>query len=100
LVARRQQFHQQRLLENLNPMNQTYQSFLSNAQHLFMSKGSDAVHAMAQAQQLLYGMVQRQAILLSFIENFRMLAIAFLCVIPLMFFMKTGKPKKGEVVME
>jgi len=100
LVARRQQFHQQRLLENLNPLNQTYQSFLTNAQHLFMSKGSDAVQAMAQAQQMLYNMVLRQATLMSFIENFRMLAIAFLCVIPLMFFMKTVKPKKGEVMME
>jgi MFS transporter, DHA2 family, multidrug resistance protein len=100
LVARRQQFHQQRLLEHLDPTNPTYQSFLANAQQLFMSKGGDAVHAMTQAQGMLYGMVLRQATLLSFLENFRVLAIAFLCVIPLMFFMKTGKPRKGEVMME
>jgi len=100
LVARRQQFHQQRLMEHLNPMNSTYQSVLDNAQHLFMSRGSDAVHAMAQAQQMVYGMVLRQATLLSFIENFRMLAIAFLAVIPLMFLMKKVKARKGEVVLE
>jgi len=65
-----------------------------------MSKGSDAVHAMAQAQQMVYGMVLRQSLLLSFIENFRMLAIAFLAVIPLMFLMKKVKARKGEVAIE
>ena len=49
-----------------------------------MSRGADAVHATAQAQQMIYNMVQRQATLLAFLESFRLLAFTFLAVIPLM----------------
>jgi hypothetical protein len=44
--------------------------------------------------------VQRQATLLSFLEDFRLLAFTFLAVIPLMFLMKRIRPKKTEMVME
>jgi hypothetical protein len=67
---------------------------------MFMSKGADAMHATAQAQQMIYNMVQRQATLLSFLENFRLLAFTFLAVIPLMLLMKRIKPKKTEIVVE
>ncbi|HLK18347.1 MAG TPA: hypothetical protein VKT81_05295, partial [Bryobacteraceae bacterium] len=100
LVARRQQFHQARLIENLNPLNSAYQSSLEAMKQMFISKGSDAVHATAQAQQMLYNMVQRQATLLAFLENFRLLAFTFLAVIPLMLFMKRIRPKKGDMVVE
>jgi DHA2 family multidrug resistance protein len=100
LVARRQQFHQQRLIENLSPLNPAYQSAFESAKQMFLSKGGDAVHAAAQAQQMLYNMVQRQAMLLSFLENFRLLAFTFLAVIPLMFFLKRIRPRKTEIVVE
>jgi hypothetical protein len=58
------------------------------------------VHAAAQAQQLIYNMVERQAMLLSFLENFRLLAYTFLAVIPLMLFMKRIRPKKTEMVVD
>jgi DHA2 family multidrug resistance protein len=100
LIARRQQFHQQRLIENLSPLNSAYQSALEGAKQMFMNKGADAVHAAAQAQAMVYGMVQRQATLLSFLEDFRLLAFTFLAVIPLMFLMKRIRPKKTEVVVD
>ena len=65
-----------------------------------MAQGADAVHAAAQAQQMIYNMVQRQATLLAFLENFRLLAFTFLAVIPLMLFMKKIKPKKTEMIVE
>jgi MFS transporter, DHA2 family, multidrug resistance protein len=100
LVARREQFHQQRLIENLTPLNANYQAALEGAKQMFISKGADAVHAAAQAQQLIYGMVQRQATLLSFLENFRLLALTFLAVIPLMFLMRKIRPRKGSMPVE
>jgi MFS transporter, DHA2 family, multidrug resistance protein len=100
LIARRQQFHQARLVENLTPLNSAYQSTLEGAKQMFMSRGADAFHAAAQAQQLVYGMVQRQAMLLSFLEDFRLLALTFLAVIPLMFLMKRIRPRKTEIVAE
>jgi DHA2 family multidrug resistance protein len=100
LVTRRQQFHQQRLIEHLTPLNGAYQSTLESAKQMFMSQGADAVHATAQAQQMIYNMVQRQATLLAFLESFRLLAFTFLAVIPLMFFVKRMRPKKTEMVVE
>jgi len=95
LIARRQQLHQQRLVEHLTPTDGTYQATLEAMKQMFMSKGADAVHAAAQAQQMVYGMVLRQATLLSFLENFRLLAYTFLAVIPLMLLMKRIRPRKG-----
>jgi DHA2 family multidrug resistance protein len=88
LIARRQQFHQQRLIEHLSPLDSAYRSALEAAKQMFLSKGADAAQAAQQAQQMLYGMVQRQASMLAFLEVFRLLAYAFLAVIPLMFLMK------------
>ena len=100
LVARRQQFHQQRLLDHLTPFDSAYQSAIESSKQMFISRGSDAVHAAQQAQQMVYNMMQRQALLLAFLENFRLLAFTFLAVIPLMFLMKRIRPKKVEMVAE
>jgi DHA2 family multidrug resistance protein len=100
MVARREQFHHQRLIEHLTPLDAGYQSALESARQMFLSKGSDAVQAAAQAQQLIYNMVERQAMLLSFLENFRLLAITFLAVIPLMFLMRKIRPKRGQIAAE
>ena len=100
LIARRRQFHQARLVENLTPLNSTYQSSLEGAKQVFMSQGADALHAAAQAQQLVYGMVQRQALLLSFLEDFRFLALTFLAVIPLMLLMKRIRPAQDRDIAE
>jgi len=100
MIARREQFHQQRLIEHLSPLDSAYQSMLETAKHMFMSHSGDPAQAMAQAQQMVYNLVQRQAMLLSFLENFRLLALTFLAVIPLMFFMKRIRPKKGEMVVD
>ena len=100
MIARRQQFHQHRLVEGLTPLNGAYQSAIESAKQVFMSRGADAVHAAAQAQQMIYSMIQRQAVLLSFLEDFRFLALTFLAVIPLMFLMKRIRPRKTEMVVE
>jgi DHA2 family multidrug resistance protein len=100
LLARREQFHQQRLVENVNPMSAAYQSTLAGIKQMFISKGADAMHALSQAQQMIYNMLQRQATLLSFLDLFRLLAFTFLAVIPLMLLLKKSRPVKGEIVME
>jgi MFS transporter, DHA2 family, multidrug resistance protein len=100
LVTRRQQFHQQRLIEHLTPLSGAYQSALQSAKQMFLNQGSDPVHAARQAQQMIYNMVERQATLLAFLDSFRLLAFTFLAVVPLMFFVKRIRPKKGEMIVE
>jgi len=55
-------------------------------------------HAAAQAQGMIYGTVQRQAIMLSFIDNFKLLGVVFFAVIPVLLLLKKPKGKPaGDV---
>jgi DHA2 family multidrug resistance protein len=100
LIARREQFHQQRLVEHLSPLDLSYQSALAGAKQIFVTGGADPAQAAAQAHGLIYNMVQQQAAMLSFNEVFWVLGVAFLAVIPLMFLMKKTGPVKGAVAIE
>jgi DHA2 family multidrug resistance protein len=100
MLARRSQFHQNFLVEHLTPLNQNYQAMLNGLAQTLMQRGADATYAMRQAQAMLYGMVQRQSMMKAFIDNFWLLGITFLAMIPLMFFMKRAGPHKGPVMME
>jgi DHA2 family multidrug resistance protein len=53
-----------------------------------MARGADAFTATQQAYAAMYGMVMRQAAMLSFLDVFNMLGIIFLIMAPLMFIMK------------
>src|SRR2546427_13149071 len=61
----------------------------------FAALGADTVSAEGQAWASLYEMVQRQALLLSFIDNFWWLAWIFAAVIPFVLFLG-HRPRLGE----
>jgi DHA2 family multidrug resistance protein len=73
--------------------NNIYRNALNHLTHLFTARGSDAAHAAVQAHAVLYGQLQRQATMLSFVDNFRTMAIICICVIPLMFVIKGKRPQ-------
>ena len=52
LIARREQFHQQRLIEHLSPLDASYQSTLEAAKQMFLAKGADAAHAAAASSAI------------------------------------------------
>jgi DHA2 family multidrug resistance protein len=100
LIARRQQYHQQVLVAHATPLDLSYQSTLQSMQQMFIARGADVVQAADRAQKLVYNMIQRQAMMLSFIDTFWMLAGAFLVITPLMFLVKKTRPGKVELVVE
>jgi MFS transporter, DHA2 family, multidrug resistance protein len=100
MLARRGQFHQQRLAEHLTPFDSAYQQSLQSLQSLFRSQGATTADAAAKAQGLLYGQMQRHAAMLSFADVFWLVGILFLAVVPLMFLMKKVAPGKGPMVIE
>ncbi len=100
ILARRTQFHQHRLVAHLTPFDPNYAQALAGTAHLLTTQGSSAATAMAQAQGLLYGTLQRQSSMLGFVDSFWVLGVVFLAVIPVMFFVKKVGPHKGPVVME
>ena len=88
MLARRAQFHQQNLVSHLTPLDPQYNDTLQGMVSMLMSKGADAVQAMQQAVGMVYGMVGRQAAMQAFIDNFWLLGVTFLAVIPMIFLMK------------
>jgi len=94
MLSRGSQIHQAALIHNINPYDPEVQQRLQQLGHALPGAGGDQ-----QAYGVIYGMVARQAMLLSYIDNFRMLA--FLCVLclPAVFLFKRVRAKKGPVAM-
>jgi DHA2 family multidrug resistance protein len=97
LLDRRAQVHQNFLAEHVNATNPAYQAAVSGMSQHLTAAGSSAVQAAAQSNGLIYGIIQRQSSLLAYVDNFRLLAVIFLVLIPLMFLMKKVKPSSGTV---
>jgi len=95
MLARRAQFHQAVLVSHMTPLDSAYQALLSGAKQMLVAQGSDPVQAAHQAQGLAYGLLMRQASMLAFLDDFWLMAVATLGMIPFMFLMKKVRPHKG-----
>jgi DHA2 family multidrug resistance protein len=90
---RKQQIHINNLGKYVNPGNPSANSMIQNLTAFFISQGKDATTASRQAYAAVWGMVQRQAAMLSYDDVFLLLAIMFLVMFPFIFIMK--RPKRG-----
>ena len=97
MLARRAQFHQNILVSHVTESNPIYQRFFEGAKEMFAQQGASAAGAAAKAQTLIYGLVKQQASMLAFIDNFWVLGVVFLMMIPLVFLMKKTIPHKTSV---
>lgn len=79
LLARRAQFHQERLVDNLTPYNAQLQDHITQ----LSQTGVDG-HA------LFYQQVLQQASMLSYLDAFKMMALLFLLMVPLVFIIRKG----------
>lgn len=87
-LARRNQFHQNRLVENVVAGDTGTQMVLNGMKQWFMSRGSDAYTAMQRAYAGIYGLIQRQAAMQSFVEAFWIMAVMFVGMVPLTFILR------------
>src|SRR6266478_4714110 len=97
MLDRRAQFHQARLTEHVNNFSAAYHNMVNGIQVKLVAAGSTAAHASAQAHGMIYGTVQRQAVMLAFLDNFKMLGLVFFAVIPILAMMKKPKARAGSV---
>jgi MFS transporter, DHA2 family, multidrug resistance protein len=97
LLARRTQFHQARLSENLTAANPAFHSQLQGMVGTFSGGGSGPGTALQQAYAMVQSNVIRQATMLAYIDNFWLLGVVILCLIPCVFLIKKTKPG-GEIV--
>src|ERR1700760_1666894 len=73
LLERRTQFHMGQLMEHVNTLNQAYQNKLNGFTTVFVSGGSSTANATNRAYGMINGIVQKQAAMLAFLDNFKML---------------------------
>ncbi len=92
-VIRRGQFHQSRLGENITAGNLGTQQMYAGLKSYFQSHGSDPYTAGQQALAGLYGMVQRQAAMLSFVEAFWFMAVMFVVMLPCLLLLRRASRK-------
>ena len=99
LLERRTQVHQARLVEHANSMNAAYNNMVTGTAGSLMTHGASAAQATAQAQGMVMGVIQRQAAMMAFLDNFKLLGIIFFAVIPIMVLLKRPKMHGGPVAV-
>ncbi len=98
MLDRRSQAHLNYLSSNLSSANPAFRSMLQGATRAMEAHGASAAFAGQQAYALIEGTLQRQATMLAYIDDFWMLGIAILLMIPTVFLMKKSRPG-GDVAV-
>jgi DHA2 family multidrug resistance protein len=94
IQARHLQIHTNDLVQHINPYNPLAQGMLQAMKQAFMARGMDAATAGQQANAAAFGMVQQQASMMAYVDTFFLLAVMFVCCLPLILIMKRA-PRGG-----
>src|SRR5260370_24951723 len=97
MLERRTQAHQARLSDHVTTFSAAYHNMLNGTQMNLVSAGSSRAHAATQAQQMIYGTVQRQAEMRACIDNVQMLGTVFFVVLPVLLLLKKPSRQSGNV---
>lgn len=92
VLTHREQFHQNRLIEQVTPSSQQYQDALHQITNVFVARGSSLAQAHDQAIQWIGQQVQIQASFLSYMDAFWVLMLLSLSAVPLALMLRNTKP--------
>jgi DHA2 family multidrug resistance protein len=98
LLARGQEHYQVRIVERLELYSPENLAMVQRAGRLLVTRGLPAPASQAGGTRLLYGEIQRQAMMLSFNYTFFVCFLSVLCVIPLLLFLRSRSRPAGGVV--
>ena len=98
LLDRGAQTHQNILSGHITAQSNNFQAQMHALAQRLIAAGSSPMQALHQAQRMFYGVIQQQAMMLSFIDDFRVMGYICLAMIPVMFILKKAKPGKSRVV--
>jgi MFS transporter, DHA2 family, multidrug resistance protein len=97
LLERRTQHHMSQLGEHANSLNPAYRNMIAALTSSFSAAGATTTAAAARAQGMVYNMIQRQATMLSFLDDFKLLGVVFFAIIPIFFLLRRPKMGGGSV---
>ena len=80
----------------MNAYSPQSQTWIESLRQGFLASGSDPVTAGQRAYAAVFGAVQRQASMVSFVRVFRLLGIIFLLLLPLVLLMR--RPRGSAAV--
>ncbi len=95
MLARNNQSTTSLLGSHVTAYDPASQQTFAQLRGAFMAAGADVVTATNRAYAALFGMVQRQATMVSFVGIFQLLGFMFLVLIPLVLLMR--RPQGGGV---
>ncbi len=90
-LSRRSQVHQNQLIAHVTSYDPTVRNMMRGMRGWFMAHGSSSVDATKKSLGALYGMVQQQAALLSFVEAFWIMGVIFFCMLPLVLLLRNAR---------
>jgi MFS transporter, DHA2 family, multidrug resistance protein len=99
VLARRNQFHQERLGSYLTPGNLTFQNTVNGLTHQLEHRGMSPHDAAGGAYGWVYQNLLNQASTLSYIDTFWLLTVAAALMFVLTFFLQGNDPRAAEKVV-
>jgi len=93
LLARHRQSHSSTLASHIDAYSLQARALVEQLRSAFVAQGADLATATERARLALFGMVQREAMMLSFTDIFRWLSLMFIAMLPLLLLMRS--PKRG-----
>jgi len=99
IVARHNQAHTNVLGQYINNFNSSARAMFESIRNGMMAQGMDMATATKQAYAAMWGMVQQQAAMMSYLDAFFLLAVMFICCLPLVLLMKRPTKQGGGAGM-
>ena len=99
LLSQRQQFHQARYVEQLNPLNPNYNDTVQSLANSLASRGVPPEQSTTAAMAEIYHQLVRQTMMLSYIEAFHIMMIIIFASLPLVLLLRKPQ-KRGSAHME
>lgn len=97
MLARRAQVHQNILSSHTTPYDPAFQGALEQSARMFSAMGSSGYEATQRSYHAMNQLLTREATMLAFVEDFWLLGVLFLAMIPLVFLLKKNRPGKGPM---
>jgi MFS transporter, DHA2 family, multidrug resistance protein len=98
MLDRRTQKHLSDLTSHLTAANTQLQAMLRGIAQQLIAHGTSPADAPKQAYVMVQGMLQRQAAMLAYLDNFHVLGYVILAMLPMVFLMKKTKSSGGMAV--
>jgi DHA2 family multidrug resistance protein len=90
ILARREQFHQSRLIEHVTQFDRAYQILSEKTTQFLQYKGFERFMSENGGIGVIYRELLRQASMLSFNDAFHLVSIMMACILPFVLLMKKG----------